>query len=85
MQRRVGGIQVQHDLARCARMRFQKEVDQQFVERFGGIVDLVVAFRAGEPTGVSSKRFSVLLPASGSPKSFFPANTPNSGSCRSCS
>jgi len=50
VQRRVGGIQVQHDLARCVRVRFQKEIDQQGVERFSGIADLVVAFR-GRGTG----------------------------------
>src|SRR2546430_7338273 len=29
MQRRVGGVQVQHDLPRGAGVRFQKKVDQQ--------------------------------------------------------
>jgi hypothetical protein len=31
--------------------RFQKEIDQQFVERFGGIADLVVAFRGRRTKG----------------------------------
>ncbi len=38
-------------------MRFQKEVDQQFVERFGGIVDLVVAFRG---RGTNRRQFQAV-------------------------
>src|SRR3989440_7691816 len=47
VQRRVGGVQVQHDLPRRLPVRFQKKVHQQFVERFGRVADLGVAFRAG--------------------------------------
>jgi len=49
VHRRIGGVQVQHDLARRPGMRFQKEIDQQGVERFGGIADFVVAFRGRGP------------------------------------
>src|SRR6202162_2276315 len=45
VQRRVGGVQVQYDFARCFVVRFQKEIGQQFIQRFGAIADFVVAFR----------------------------------------
>ncbi len=51
VQRRVGDIQVQHDLARRFRVRFQKEVYQQGVQRFGGVTDFVVAFGCGGTGG----------------------------------
>src|SRR3990172_11902881 len=51
MQRRVGGVQVQQDLARRPRVRLQEEVYQQGIDRFRRVKDLVVAFPAGRTAG----------------------------------
>ena len=51
MQRCVGGIQIQNDRLWRFSMRFQKELDQQFVDRFRSVGDLVVAFGSGRTGG----------------------------------
>ena len=42
MHRQVGRIQIDDDLLRSFPMRFQKQADQQLVDRFTVVVDLLV-------------------------------------------
>ena len=85
MQGPVRGIQIHNGGSRRFSMGLQKERDQQFVDGCGRMAILLWRSAAGEPAGVNSSQFRVLFPARGSPRSRFPANTPKSGSCRSCS
>jgi hypothetical protein len=43
IQRRVGHIQIEHDLVRSLRVRFQKDLYQQSVQSFRRVGDLMVA------------------------------------------
>ena len=45
VQRNIGVVEIQHDLAGCTLMRFQKEIDQQRVDLCSVAIDLVILRR----------------------------------------
>ena len=72
VQRVVGGVQIQHDLVRRALMGLKEDVHEEVQYRPAVHGDLLVAAVPSSPTGVSSRRLSVLLPARGLPWSCEP-------------
>ncbi len=85
MRGRVRGFQIHNDGSRRFSMGLQKERDQQFVDGCGRIANLVVALGCGGTGGGQFQLVQSTFPDERSPRSRFPANTPKSGSCRSCS
>ena len=69
VNRIVGGIQVEHDLCRRLWLKLQKGLDEPGREVVLPRDDLLVAALEAGRAGVSSSRLSVLLPASGLPRS----------------
>ena len=65
VQRVVGRVEVEHDLARRFLMGVEKQLDEQPLDRRSIVVDLVIARRPFVWPGACSRRFSVLLLASG--------------------
>ena len=45
VQRDVGVVEIQHDLARCALMRFEERVDQQRIDLRTVAIDLMILRR----------------------------------------
>ena len=85
----IGVVEIEHDLARRAVMRFEEDIDQQRIDLRSVAIDLVVSFVPWR-FGVCSRRFSVLLPANASQSerntgASFPASAVNVGSLRSSS
>ena len=88
VQRNIGVVEIQHDLARCTLMSFEEEIDQQGIDLRSVTIDLVILRRMTPRR--CSKRLSVLLPANGSQlvrstRLNLPASTANVGSLRSSS
>jgi hypothetical protein len=83
VQRIIGGIEIERDLAGRLGVRIQEQIDKQRLDRPG------IGADPGIAAGFGSSRFKVLLPASGAQSlrraSSLPANTASTGSWRSSS
>ncbi len=63
MQAVVGGVEVQHDPLRAARLPLDVEFDQQGIDCCAVQGDLLIACALSGLRRVNSNRLSVLLPA----------------------